>query len=85
MALCRPFGEADHMVQVFSQSVDILLLLFQTQLMVFGKRLGTKIYFSPPPAQTMTMCLGENHSRNYLELVDQHLSLSVDLHDQITD
>lgn len=33
----------------------------------------------------MTTCLGGNHSRNYLKLVDQHFSLAVDLHDQVTD
>lgn len=85
MAVRRPFGEADYMVQVFSQSVDVLLLLFQTQLVVFGQRLGTQVDFSRPPAQTMTPCPDGNHSRGYLKLVDQHLSLPVHLHDQITD
>lgn len=33
----------------------------------------------------MTTCPSGNHSRNYLKLVDQHLSLAVDLHDEITD
>lgn len=45
VAVCGPLGEADHMVQVFSQSVDILLLLFQTQLVIFRQRLGTQVYF----------------------------------------
>lgn len=40
MAGCGPFGKADDMVQVPGQGVDIFLLLFQTQLMVFGQRLG---------------------------------------------
>lgn len=43
MASCSPFGKVDDMVQVPAQRVDILLLLFQTQLMVLGQSLGVNV------------------------------------------
>lgn len=40
MASRCPLCEADHMVEVLTQRVDVILLLLQTDLMFFGETLG---------------------------------------------
>lgn len=73
-----PLGEADHVVELPAQRVDFILLLFQTQLVIFRQSLAKRhpvIHLNGSPSA--------RGFQTNLQLVGKDFSLPVDLHNQV--
>lgn len=80
-----PLGEADHVIQLPRQGVDVLLLLLQSQIVVLSQRLRARAVFTETSPEDFWWKRLKGKCKHNLELVYQDLSLPVDLHDQVTD